>query len=151
MAEELTYETKPAAMPTARDELEDLIETLSASGTLRTLQGLTGRFAQVSEVILEELNPPAGRRVLGSLALLGECLTKLPASKLEGLAQGLDRGVDQAAEALRRDPPSTLKVLRLARDPEVRRAMAAGLIILKAIGHELSDEEQKRKSDDETS
>lgn len=144
MAERLTYITKPAPMPTARDELEELIQTLSDSGTLRTLNGFFGRFAQVNDVALEYLNTQSGRRLVGSLALLGEVFSKLPAKKLESVATGIDAGIDDAAEALRKDPPSTLHVLRLARDPEVRRAMTALFLILKSVGHELSEEERER-------
>ncbi|MDQ8184094.1 DUF1641 domain-containing protein [Pelagicoccus sp. SDUM812002] len=133
--------------PTARDELEGLIESLSESGTLRTLQGLTGQFAEVSGVAMEHLNAPPGRRLIGSIALLAEVLSKIPAEKLEGVADGIGNGTEQASEILGKDPPSTLQVLKLARDPDVRRTMASLLVILKTVGQALGEGERAEAED----
>jgi len=138
MADRLHYDVPVAPHPGAREAWDQFIETLHTSGTLRTLTGLCGRFADVSDVALTEAQSPAGRHLLGSLALLGECLTRLPARKLSHVTEGLDRGLDRAAEVLREDPPSTFDLLRMARDPDTRRAMAAILEILGAVGHALS-------------
>ncbi len=140
MADRIDYLVPPAPPPTARDAWEAFIETLHTSGTLRVLTGLCGRFADVADVALTEANSPAGRHFIGSIALLGECLARLPARKLSSLADGLETGVDRAAQTLHGDPPSTFHLLRLARDPDARRAIAAGLEILSAIGSQLSHE-----------
>ncbi|MDQ8186803.1 DUF1641 domain-containing protein [Pelagicoccus sp. SDUM812002] len=148
MAEELSYTTEPAPKPTARDELEGLIETLSESGTLRALQGFTGQFAGVSGAALEHLTGPAGRRLIGSVALLAEVLSNVPAEKLEGVASGFGKGTERASEMLGKEPPGTLQVLKLARDPDVRRAMASILIILKSIGEGLGEGDRSRGQQD---
>lgn len=70
MAQQLEYDAKVDPTVSAHEELEALIETLHASGTLRVLNGFFGRFADISEVAMDEVTKPEGQRALANAALL---------------------------------------------------------------------------------
>jgi uncharacterized protein YjgD (DUF1641 family) len=145
MAGRLEYlAPQQAPFPTAHDEFNDLIETLHDSGTLRVLNGFFGRFGAVNEALLSELKTPPGQNLLGSLLFLGECLTKLPVDDLQRVASGVGVGLKRADATLREEPPSTLGLFRMMREPDTRRAIAATLALLNAIGAELGRNEEKK-------
>jgi len=134
MAEPVDYVVPPAPFPGAREELDDLIETLHASGTLRVLNGFFGRLGEVSGVALTEMNSPAGRNVLGSLLFVGECLAKISPDDLQRVTVGFSDGVKRARSVLADEPPGTLALLRLANAPDTRRTLAAMLVLLNSVG-----------------
>lgn len=140
MAQHLSFDPHIDATISARDELEDLIETLHASGTLRVLNGFFGKIADVSEVAMQELDSPKGRHAMANAALLFMAFAKLDPDELEALLEGLQRGVGAAREALRAEPPSTLKLTRMLHDPETRRALYAGLAVVRSLGGAVSDD-----------
>lgn len=145
MASRLEYlPPTEAPFPTAQDELHDLIETLHDSGALRVLNGFFGRFGAVNEALLAELKTPPGKNLLGSLLFLGECLTKLPVDDLPRVASGIGSGLKRADATLREEPPSTLGLFRMMREPDTRRAIAAMLAMLNAVGAELGRKEEKQ-------
>lgn len=144
MPERLEYSTPPAPFPGARDELEDLIETLHRSGTLRFLNGFFGRLGGVSQVAVDELNTEAGRNLIGALLCLGRVLTRLPSDDLARAAEGFDRGLTHAGEILRSDPPGTFHLLRLLDDAETRRAIAAAVALLNAAAGSVATPDRKK-------
>lgn len=145
MASRLEYVVPEAApLPTAHDEFNDLIETLHDSGTLRVLNGFFGRFGAVNEALLSELKTPPGKNLLGSLLFLGECLTKMPVDDLQRVANGVSTGLKRADTTLHEEPPSTWGLFRMMREPDTRRAIAATLAMLNAIGAELGRNEEKK-------
>jgi len=152
MATRLEYLPPTSApFPTAHDELNDLIETLHDSGTLRVLNGFFGRFGAVNEALLEELKTTPGKNLLGSLLFVGECLTKMPVDDLQRVASGVSVGLKRADATLREEPPSTLGLFRLMREPDTRRAIAAMLVLLNAVGAELGRQEEKKDGKPSTS
>lgn len=140
MAARLEYDVPPAPFPGAREEFADLIETLHASGTLRVLNGFFGRLGAVSDVALTELNSPPGRDLAGTLFALGELLAKVPIADVQRVAEGATTGLERAKATLREKPPSTFALLRLMREPDTRRAIAAGLVLFNALGAALARE-----------
>ncbi|CAN5261371.1 hypothetical protein BH23GEM4_BH23GEM4_07390 [soil metagenome] len=140
MAEPLDFQ--PIADPTfgAHDDLERLLETLHESGTLRLLDGLIGRLGAVGEIAVEQLDTPGGRQAVGNLLILGRLLTQLDAESTDRFANGLVEGVRAGSAALTQEPPSTVRLLRQLRQPEVRRGLHAALAFLAALGHHVHRE-----------
>jgi len=135
MAQQLQYCVPPAPFPTARDELNDLIETLHTSGTLRFLNGFFGRLGAVSDVALTELETPAGRHLLSALLFAGTLATKFSATDLERVGNAFLQSLPRARATLHdREPPSTVDLLKMMHAPETRRALGAFLAVAESIG-----------------
>lgn len=137
MASRLDYQVPAAPLPGARAELDDLIQTLHASGTLRFLNGFFGRLGAVNDVALTELQSPPGSNALGTVLFLGEMLAKVPTDDLRRMADGLSAGLERSGRLMNEEPPSSLAVLRMLREPETRRCLAGLLVILKAVGGQM--------------
>lgn len=135
MAQQLAYVVPPAPLPTARDELEDLIETLHASGTLRFLNGFFGRLGAVSDVALTELETPPGRHLVSALLFAGSLATKFSADDLGRVGEAFLKGLPRARSTLHStEPPSTVDLLKMLHAPETRRALGAFLAIAESVG-----------------
>lgn len=134
MARQLEYDAKVDPSLSAHEELDALVETLHASGTLRVLNGFFGRIADVSEVAMEELARPEGQQAIANAALLLMAFARIDPHVLRELLQGVERGIGEAGEALRAEPPSALTVAKLLHDPETRRGLHAGLVLVRALG-----------------
>lgn len=145
MAEPLKYTpTAPPTTETAHEELEDLIETLHESGTLRVLNGFFGQFDDVTEVALEQLTTPSGMQAVSNLAILMKGLTNVDPDHLETFQEGTQEGLEAARESLKEKPPGMFKLTRQFGDRDTRRGMHAALTLLQTLGrhlHENLDEE----------
>lgn len=139
MAQHLKYDPKADPTVSAHEELDELIETLHASGTLRVLNGFFGQIADVSEVAMQEVASPKGRQALANAALLFLAFAKIDPDELEALLDGLERGIGGAREAMKAEPPSTLKLARLLHDPDTRRGLYAGLTLVRSLGMDLPE------------
>lgn len=146
MAENITYDVPPAPRRNARDEWEELLETLHRSGTLRVLNGFFGQFGAVSEVLADQMNSPTGRSLIGSAAALGNLAGSIPPERLQPLAESLEEGLQRAGRTLLADPPSTRQLLQLLRDKNTRRVLAASLEVLKTVGGELPEKTARKKT-----
>lgn len=140
MAQHLHYEPEANPTVTAHEELEALIETLHASGTLRVLNGFFGRIADVSEVAMEEITKPTGQNTLANASLLLMAFAKIDPDDLQALLQGVERGMKTAREVLREKPPNTLRLLAALHDPNTRRGLYAALSLLHAVGRHVPRE-----------
>lgn len=134
MARQLEYDAKVDPTVSAREELEALIETLHASGTLRVLNGFFGRFADVSEVAMEQLTTRTGQNALANAALLFMSFAKVHPDDLQAVLHGVERGAATAREVLRDEPPNMLRLLAAARAPETRRGLLAMVALLREVG-----------------
>lgn len=140
MAQQLEYDAKVDPTVSAHEELEALIKTLHVSGTLRVLNGFFGRFADISEVAMDEITKPESQRALANAALLFMAFAEIDPEDLQALLEGMERGAEEARGALQDDPPSTLKLLRLLHDPETRRGLYAGLTLVRSLGGSVPEE-----------
>lgn len=143
----VTAEIPPVPRPTARDEWEDFIETLHRTGTLRTLNGLVGQIAEVTEVLLDQANAPPGRNLIGTAAVLGDLAASVDAESLQPLANSLREAAAQAHGTLNHKPPNTARLLRLLHDKDTRRVLGAGLVFLKTLGQALPPEIEEQRAD----
>ena len=151
MAMEIEYQVPRVPQPgDARDELNDLIETLHRVGALRVANDLIGRLSNVSEVALDELNSNEGRNLIGIFLAAGELLTKLPPDIVNEGGQLVASSAKTARNALKAKPPGTFALLRLLHKPDTRRAIGALLLILHNIGAQVrlgSRESASKQSD----
>lgn len=122
---------------TARDELDALLETLHTSGTLRALDGFFGRFSEVTEVAVTQLNGPPGRKLLGNLAVLAKALTESEPKALERVMSGVVQALSALEQVGRARPAGIFALLRLMHDADTRRGFYALTQVLRAIGASL--------------
>lgn len=137
MAQQIKF--MPNADPTvsAHEELEELLETLHESGTLRVLNGFFGKIADVSEVAMQELASDEGQHTLANGALLLMAFARIPPEELQALLTGIERGLGAARSALKSDAPNMLQLFRLLNDSATRRGLGAALLLLNHIGRDV--------------
>lgn len=137
MAAPLPFEPVASTAPTPQDDLDRLLEALHHSGTLRVLAGLFGQCGAVSEVAIEQVDAPGGRRALGTLTVLARTLTEVDPDGLAALLEATVDGAGAAAETARDEPPSLVGLMGRLRDDDVRRGLNAMLTFLGALGRSL--------------
>jgi uncharacterized protein YjgD (DUF1641 family) len=137
MAKPLNHTPTPVATDTAHDELQDLLETLHTSGTLRVLNGLFGQFEDVSIIAAQQLDTPGGRNGLSNILLLLQLLGSLDADHVEDFLKATEQGLGAARERINGDAPSLLGLVGALKDEDVRRGLAALLTFLKVLGRSL--------------
>lgn len=146
MAQQIEFQPHIDPMPSGRDELEDLIETLHESGTFRVLNGLFGKLGEVSKVAMEGLASPEGQHAIANASLLIMAFGRLHPDDLRAVIEATEKGMGAAAKSLQDDPPNTLRLLFEMRDPDVRRAIHAGLTMLHHIGKALPRKMEEEES-----
>ena len=137
MAQPLKYIPEAQTEVTAQEELDHLIETLHEHGMLRTLDGLFGKFPEVMEVLVAQLDTPGGRNALSNLAALSMGLTALNPDHVNDFRLSTERSLGAARESLKDEPPGLLALFRQLNDPEVRRGLNALLVFLHTLGKDL--------------
>lgn len=139
MAQPLKYYPTAAPIETAHEELEDLIETLHASGTLRVLNGFFGQFDGVAEVTVDHVMNPEGVNAVSNLLILAKGLTHVDPDHLQAFQDGAEKGLDAARESLKDDPPGLVALARQLGHHDTRRGLNAALILLQTLGHHLHE------------
>lgn len=142
MAEPVKWKPKVAPRQTAREELEELIETLHRSGTLRVLNGLFGQLPEVSKVAVEHANAPAGRNVIGNLSVAAAGLAELSTDHFKEMAIGLAKGLGQAHRSAKQRAPGRLRVLAMMQNADTRRGLYAMLVMLNTLGKHLDPDKE---------
>ncbi len=145
MADPLGY-TRSAPAPgvdafTPEDDLARLLATLHESGTLRVLNGLLDRFAEVNAVALRHLDTEEGRNGLANLLILLRALGHVDAGGTERFVKALTEGLGAAGSRLRDTgpPPNLLQLAAKLRSPEVRRGLNAALTLAGSVGERLGE------------
>lgn len=147
MAERIGY-TPSAPAPgvdafTPEDDVARLVRTLHESGTLRALNGLFARFADVSAVALEHLDTEEGRNTVSNALILLRGLGQIDSDGTDRFVKALTEGLDAAGKRLdeKEEPPGTFSLLRTLREPDVRRGLDAVLTLVGTMGARLKDDE----------
>lgn len=143
MAQPLDY-TPPKAQTeqTAEEEWAEVLETLHETETLRVLHGLAGQYEGVEEVVLNDLlDTTTGRTAIKNLSALFNGLVALDTDDLETIGEGVGKGLKAARRSFEKDEaPGLLRLFARLRDPDVRRALAALLALLKGLGGHLDED-----------
>lgn len=146
MAERIGY-TPSAPAPgvdafTPEDDVARLVRTLHESGTLRALNGLFARFADVSAIALEHLDTEEGRNGVANALILLRGLGRIDSDGTDRFVRALTEGLDAAGKRLDEEkPPGAFGLLRALREPDVRRGLDAVLTLVGTMGARLNEDE----------
>jgi uncharacterized protein YjgD (DUF1641 family) len=78
MAERLSYDVKPTPIgPTAREELDTLLETLHQGGVLRFANDLAGSKQQLLKVLVDGMSKEGSLNAIQNLSILGMALSRI--------------------------------------------------------------------------
>lgn len=133
MAEPIKHGADGRLEQTAHEDLEQLIETLHQSGTLRALNGLFGQLGEVSEILAEPLNSAPGRNAIGNLLLLLKTLGAIDPTRVANIVDGAQEAL---AHSHYRRPPGIMKLLTMTLHQDTRRGVYLLLNMLRVIGGE---------------
>jgi uncharacterized protein YjgD (DUF1641 family) len=142
MATPIKYQPDSRTHESPRDQLEELLEALAASGTLRVLKDLLQRIGPVAEVVSERLDTEPGRNALGNLALLASALARVSPDRLKWV---VGTAVATIAHARRR-PPASLHLLLSLRRENVRRTLFGLIAFFDALGAQLRPDDSQSVS-----
>lgn len=78
MAERLNYDVKPTPIgPSAREELDTLLETLHQRGVLRLANDLAGSHDRLLKVLVDGLSKEGSLNAMQNLSILGMALSRI--------------------------------------------------------------------------
>ncbi len=95
MAQRLNYEVKPTPIgPSAREELDTLLETLHQRGLLRFANDLAGANDRVLKVLVDGLNKEGSLNAIQNLSILGMALSRIEPAQFYKVAFALRAAFD---------------------------------------------------------
>jgi uncharacterized protein YjgD (DUF1641 family) len=123
MAEPLDFKPTPVRTePTAREELDRLVETLHRHGVLRLANDLVAANQDIAAIVVKGLETEAARNVMQNLSALAMVLGRIPPGAVYKFAEAV-REAAQSLESARREPddaaPGMRGIYRLLNDDEL--------------------------------
>ncbi|MCC5097706.1 DUF1641 domain-containing protein [Xanthomonas campestris] len=98
MAEPLDYDVKPTPTgPTAREELDRLLETLHRRGILRLANDLVGAQDKLAKVLVDGINQPGPLNALQNVSILAMAVSRIPPSQFYKVVFAGKDALDQIA------------------------------------------------------
>lgn len=140
MAEPISYQpTPPQIGPSAREELEQLLETLHASGMLRLANDLAAGRQDIASIIFRGLNWQGSRNATQNVAALLMALGQIPPARFYKIATSLKDAVLAAADEppAEQDAPGVRGFYHALKDEETWRALAPLVQAVMALGEGL--------------
>lgn len=140
MAEPISYQpTPPPIGPTAREELDRLLETLHDTGLLRLANDLAAGRQDVADILLKGLNLESSRSALQNIAVLLMVLAEVPPARFYKIAATLkDALLAATAEPpAEREPPGVSGFYHALHDEHTWNAVAPLIQGLLALGQGL--------------
>ncbi|GAB2577978.1 DUF1641 domain-containing protein [Dyella jejuensis] len=137
MAEPISYQTIPPRIePTARQELDRLLETLHRTGVLRLANDFAAGRQDIAGILVHGLNLEGSRNAMQNIAALAMVLAQVPPPEFYKAASTLkDMLLAAAAEP---DPdqkaPGVRGLYRLLNDDDTWRAFSPLLRAWSALG-----------------
>lgn len=135
MAKPIQYQVKPArTTPTAREELDRLLETCHRHGLLRFANDLVAANTDVAQVIVGGLHQPGTLNAIQNLAVLLMALSCIPPAEFYRLVFAFADGAGRLAahsrdghagqpDADEERPPGLTGLYRLLHDEQLWRAL----------------------------
>lgn len=135
MAKSIPYEPQPARTePTAREELDRLLETCHRHGLLRLANDLVAANTDVARVIVDGLRKPGTLNAIQNLSVLLMALSCIPPAEFYRVVFAVTDGAARLATYSRdghagdpsagsEQPPGITGVYRLLRDEQLWRAL----------------------------
>jgi len=140
MAEPLTYQPPPPKIgPSAREELDALLETLHQSGLLRLANDIAAGRQEMLGILMQGLNREGSRYATQNLAALLMVLAQIPPPRFYKIATTLKDALLAAAEEppAEQEAPGVRGFYKALKDEETWRALAPLLQGLMALGEGL--------------
>jgi uncharacterized protein YjgD (DUF1641 family) len=140
MAEPLTYQPKPPQIgPTAREELEQLLETLHEAGLLRLASDLAAGRQDIAGILFNGLNLEGSRYAVQNLAALFMVLAQIPPPRFYKIATTVKDALLAAADEppAEKEAPGVRGFYKALKDDETWRALAPLMQGLMALGEGL--------------
>ena len=137
MAEPISYQPKPPTIgPTAREELEQLLETLHGSGLLRLANDLAAGRQDIVGILFEGLNLESSRYAVQNIAALLMMLGQIPPSRFYKITSTVKDALLAAAEEppAEKEPPGVRGLYKALKDEETWRALSPLVQGLLALG-----------------
>jgi uncharacterized protein YjgD (DUF1641 family) len=143
MADPIEYTPTPARTePTAREELDTLLQTLHEQGVLRLVNDIAGANKGILEVLVRGLNAPGTRNVIQNLAAAAMVLGKVPPGAFYKFAEAVRQGAATLDESQRAhadaEAPGIRGVYRLLRDDEAWRTLGPMVQAVGAFGRAMA-------------
>lgn len=140
MAEPLTYQPPPPKIgPSAREELDALLETLHQFGLLRLANDIAAGRQEMLGILMQGLNREGSRYATQNLAALLMVLAQIPPPRFYKIATTLKDALLAAAEEppAEQEAPGVRGFYKALKDEETWRALAPLLQGLMALGEGL--------------
>nr|WVJ85646.1 DUF1641 domain-containing protein [Xanthomonas campestris pv. campestris] len=100
MAEPLDYDVKPPPIgPTAREELDRLLETLHQRGILRLANDLVGAQDKLAKVLVDGISQPGPLNVMQNVSILAMAVSRIPPSQFYKVVFAGKDALDQIARS----------------------------------------------------
>lgn len=140
MAEPISYQPKPPTIgPTARDELDQLLETLHNSGLLRLANDLAAARQDIAGILFNGLNLEGSRYAVQNIAALFMVLAQIPPPRFYKIATTVKDALLAAAEEppAEKEAPGVRGFYKALTDDETWRALSPLVQALMTLGEGL--------------
>lgn len=134
MAEPIKHIQVGKVGQSAREDLDELIETLHETGVLRVLNGFFGNIGAVMNTLVQPIDTPAGRNLIGTLATIAESLGRIQPAQVQAAVQAAAETVQLLEFTSRRRPPSSFNLLLMLQRGETRRGIYTAIQLLQGLG-----------------
>lgn len=134
MARPLSYTPPPALPDRGEAQVADFVAALDESGLLRAATGAVRTYPQLAELLVQRIDPDTLRALVAAGGLLQDLD---PVATERGVAAARSAVSSAGRVASSEHTPSLLALVRLARDPDVRRGVASVLVGLRTFGRAL--------------
>ncbi|SFO18798.1 Uncharacterized conserved protein YjgD, DUF1641 family [Candidatus Pantoea varia] len=149
MAERIKYQVPPTRTePTAREEMDELLENLHQHGFLRLANGLVKSNNEVGKILVSGLNQPGTQNALQNLSLLMMTLGSVPPERFNHLllaVRDAAMAVKPARDEARQEKaaPGIRGIIRLLNDEDLWRGLRPVFAALEVFSQQIDREEEK--------
>ncbi|MBX9975985.1 DUF1641 domain-containing protein [Cytobacillus firmus] len=121
-------------------EAMKLLQELHESGILEAVTSLVEAKEKIAKIAVGQmLRPPVTNAINNGMAAAG-LLTELNPEMTKIMMEGLSKGLQKAEEGLQQNQKVGLfDLIKLAKDPDVNRAMGFGINFLKGLGEGMKE------------
>jgi uncharacterized protein YjgD (DUF1641 family) len=137
MAEPITYEpTPPRIGPSAREELDQLLETLHDSGLLRLANDIAAGKQDIVRILMRGMNLEGSRYAAQNIAAIFLVLAQIPPPRFYKIATTVKDALLAAADEppAEQEAPGVRGFYKALKDDETWRALAPLMEGLMALG-----------------
>ncbi|MEJ8545161.1 DUF1641 domain-containing protein [Brevibacillus borstelensis] len=117
-----------------------LLQELHQSGILGAVVSLVEAKEEVAKIAVGQLVRPQVTNAINNAMAVAETLTEIEPEMTKKLAGSLAKGLKKAEEGLRQEEKvGIFDLIKALQDPDINRAVAFGMNLLKGMGQGLKD------------